>query len=51
VYGGSDLNLGIFSDFHYIDIPEDYVLSHWKKVNCKTNESPGKNIIILLLNE
>jgi len=42
VYGGSDLNLGIFSDFYYIDIKEDFSVSHWKPVEIMSKTYPGE---------
>eukprot|EP00330_Aristerostoma_sp_ATCC50986_P012646 CAMPEP_0114603374 /NCGR_PEP_ID=MMETSP0125-20121206/25801_1 /TAXON_ID=485358 ORGANISM="Aristerostoma sp., Strain ATCC 50986" /NCGR_SAMPLE_ID=MMETSP0125 /ASSEMBLY_ACC=CAM_ASM_000245 /LENGTH=107 /DNA_ID=CAMNT_0001814155 /DNA_START=63 /DNA_END=383 /DNA_ORIENTATION=+ len=41
VYGGSDLNQGIFHDFNYIEINEEFTLSHWKPVKTKTKANPG----------
>jgi len=41
VYGGQDLNVGIYSDFNYVQLNEDLFLTHWEPVRVKGTQSPG----------
>jgi len=41
VYGGQDLNVGIFSDFNYIQLNKELTLSCWEPVHVNGTVSPG----------
>lgn len=45
IYGGQDLNVGIFSDFNYIQLNKELTLSCWEPVNVKGTVTPGKELL------
>ena len=46
VYGGQDLNVGIFSDFNYIQLNKELTLSCWEPVHINGIVSPGISLFI-----
>ncbi len=45
IYGGQDLNVGIFSDFNYIQLNKELTLSCWEPVYVNGTVTPGKMLL------